>query len=262
MEKDPFKALFGLNQQVALVTGAGRGLGRSMALALAQAGSELALVSRTEAELKEVSDEVRALDHERKIITIVADLADFAQILRVVEKVIGEFGRIDILVNNAGRNIRNPAENFSIEDWDAVMNINLKAAFLMAQTVGRVMIRQGKGKIINIASLTSFIALPNMVAYCASRGGVQQMTKALAVEWAKYGIRVNGIAPGYFLTKQTQSIFEDAKKKEWILSKIPMGRIGDLKKDLAGVVIFLASPASDYMTGQTIIVDGGWMAGG
>jgi 2-deoxy-D-gluconate 3-dehydrogenase len=140
------------------------------------------------------------------------------------------------------------------------MNINLKAAFLMAQTVGRVMIRQGKGKIINIASLTSFIALPNMVAYCASRGGVQQMTKALAVEWAKYSISVNAIAPGYFLTKQTQSIFEDAKKKEWILSKIPMGRIGDLKKDLAGVVIFLGSPASDYLTGQTIIVDGGWMA--
>jgi len=260
MEKDPLKALFGLNQQVALVTGGGRGLGRSIALALAQAGSDLALVSRTEAELKEVSDEVRACDDERKVLTIVADLSDFAQILRVIEKMIAEFGRIDILVNNAGRNIRSPAEDFSIQDWDAVMNINLKAAFLMAQAVGRVMIRQGKGKIINIASLTSFIGLPNMVAYCASRGGVQQMTKALAVEWAKYGIQVNAIAPGYFLTKQTQPLFEDVKKKEWILSKIPMGRIGDIKKDLGGVVIFLASPASDYMTGQTIILDGGWMA--
>jgi len=260
MESVFLKSYFGLEGKASLVTGGGRGLGRSMAEALAQAGSDLALVSRTEAELKEVIREVKALDQKRKVLMVVADLTDFNEIPKVVEKVVAEFGRIDILVNNAGRNIRGPAEDFSIKDWDAVMNLNLKGAFLMAQAVGRVMIRQGCGKIINTESLTSFIGLPNMIAYCASRGGVLQMTKALAVEWAKYGINVNAIAPGYFLTKQTQPVFEDPRKKEWILSKIPMGRIGKLEKDVAGVVIFLASPASDYITGQTIIVDGGWMA--
>ena len=123
------------------------------------------------------------------------------------------------------------------------------------------MIRQGYGKIINTASLTSFIGLPNMVAYCASRGGIGQMTKALAVEWAQHGIRVNAIAPGYFLTKLTEPLFQDPKRKEWILSKVPMGRTGDAEKDLSGVVVFLASPASDYITGQIIVVDGGWLAG-
>lgn len=249
-----------MDKRVALVTGAGRGLGLSMALALAEAGADLALVSRTEFELEETKSSIESFDQEKKVLPIVADLTDFDQIPAIVQKVMKSYGRIDILVNNAGRNIRETAENFSIKEWDAVMNINLKASFLMAQAVGRLMIQQRYGKIINTASLTSFIALPNMVAYCASRGGVLQMTKALAVEWAKYGINVNAIAPGYFLTKQTQPVFEDPRKKEWILSKIPMGRIGNLEKDIAGVVIFLASPASDYITGQTIIVDGGWMA--
>lgn len=258
MDEGMLKSLFGLDGKVATVTGGGRGLGRSMALALAHAGADLALVSRTEAELNEVSEKVRRFG--RKVLSVVADLTNFDQIPAIVEKVAAYYGHIDILVNNAGRNIRGSAENFSIQDWDSVMNLNLRAAFLMAQTVGRVMIRQGHGKIINTASLTSFIAIPNMIAYCASRGGVQQMTKALAVEWAKYGINVNAIAPGYFLTKQTKPVFDDPKRREWVLSKIPMGRIGDLEKDLAGLVIFLASPASDYITGQTIIVDGGWMA--
>ena len=261
MEKSPLKSLFGLNGRVAIVTGAGRGLGRSMALALAQAGADLALMSRTEAELNKVSEEIRVLDKERRVLSIVVDLTDFDQIPKAVEKVVSHYGRIDILINNAGRNIRGSAENFSLEDWDAVMDINLKAAFLMAQAVGRVMVRQRYGKIINTASLTSFVGFPNMIAYCASRGGVKQMTKALAVEWAKYGIHVNAIAPGYFLTKQTQPLFEDPTRRQWVLSKIPMGRIGDLERDLTGVVIFLASSASDYVTGQTIIVDGGWMAG-
>lgn len=261
MRGDFLHSWFSLEDRVALVTGGGRGLGRSMALALAQAGADLALVSRTESELREVRDEVRAIDPGRKALPIAADLADFPQIPEVVEKVVANYGRIDILLNNAGRNVREAAENFSSEDWDAVIDLNLKAAFLMAQSVGRVMISQEKGKIINTASLTSFIGLPNMVAYCASRGGVQQLTKALAVEWAKYGIQVNAIVPGYFLTKQTEALFADPKKRDWILSKIPMGRLGDLKKDLAGAIIFLASSASDYMTGQTLILDGGWMAG-
>jgi NAD(P)-dependent dehydrogenase (short-subunit alcohol dehydrogenase family) len=224
MDEGILKSLFGLDGKVAIVTGGGRGLGRSMALALAlaHAGADLALVSRTEAELKKVRDEIKAFNQEREVFLIVADLTDFAEIPRVVEKVVAHYGRVDILINNAGRNIRDPAEDFSIQNWDAVMDINLKGAFIMAQTVGRVMIRQGRGKIINTLSLTSFIGLPNMVAYCASRGGVHQMTKALAVEWAKYGIHVNAIAPGYFLTKQTAPLFEDPNKKEWMLSKIPI----------------------------------------
>ncbi len=254
-------SFFGLEGKVALVTGAGRGLGRAMALALARAGSDLALVSRTGEELKEVSKEVISLDPKRRVHSFPADLALSDEIPRLVENILAEFGRIDILVNNAGRNIRGPAEDVTLQDWDAVVDLNLKSAFIMAQTVGRAMIRQGYGKIINTASLTSFIGLPNMVAYCASRGGVAQMTKALAVEWAKYGVRVNAIAPGYFLTKLTQPLFEDPKRKEWILSKIPMGRSGDPEKDLSGVVVFLASSASDYITGQIIIADGGWMAG-
>lgn len=255
------KSFFDLEGKVSLVTGAGRGLGRAMGLALAQAGSDLALVSRTEDELREVSEKVKTLDPKRKVLPVSADLTDTDRIPKIVEKALAEFGQIDILVNNAGRNIRGPAEDFDIQDWDAVVDLNLKSAFIMAQAAGRVMIRQGYGKIINTASLTSFIGLPNMVAYCASRGGVAQMTRALAVEWAQYGVRVNAIAPGYFLTKLTQPLFEDPKRKEWILSKIPMGRTGDAEKDLSGVVVFLASPASDYITGQVITVDGGWLAG-
>ena len=167
---------------------------------------------------------VKSLDPRRKVSSIAADLTDFDEIPKIVEKVLSELGRIDILVNNVGRNVRGHAEEFSIQDWDAVIDLNLKAVFSMAQAAGKVMIRQGYGKVMNTASLGSFIALPNMIAYCASRGGVAQMTKALAVEWAKYGVRVNAIAPGYFLTKQTQPFFEDPRRKEWILSRIPMGR--------------------------------------
>ncbi len=261
MEKDFLASSFGLDGKVALVTGAGRGLGRAMALALAQAGSDLALVSRTEDELREVSNKVKSLAEKRKVLLFPADLALSDEIPRLVENILAEFGRIDILVNNAGRNIRGPAEDLDIRDWDAVVDLNLKSSFIMAQAVGRIMIRQGYGKIINTASLTSFIGLPDMVAYCASRGGIGQMTKALAVEWAQHGVRVNAIAPGYFLTKLTEPLFQDPKRKEWILSKVPMGRTGDAEKDLSGVVVFLASPASDYITGQIIVVDGGWLAG-
>jgi 2-dehydro-3-deoxy-D-gluconate 5-dehydrogenase len=254
------KSFYGLEGKTAVVTGGGRGLGRGMALALAQAGADLALVSRTESELKDAVEKAKLLAPERKVLPIAADLSRFEEIPKIIEKVMAEFGRIDILINNAGHNRRNPAVDFTFEDWDAVLNLNLKAAFAMAQAVSRVMIRQGKGKIINTASLTTFFGIPNMVAYCASRGGVGQMTKALAVEWAKSGINVNAIAPGYFLTKQTEPFLGDPKKMEWVLSRIPMGKIGDIEKDMGGAAVFLASSASDYITGQILIVDGGWMA--
>ena len=254
------RSFFSLEGKVAVVTGGGRGLGRAMALALGQAGADLVLVSRTEADLKEASGKLSSLAPARKVLTIPADLSQLDEIPKIAAGVVARFGKIDILINNAGHNRRGPAEDFSFENWDAVMDLNLKAAFAMAQAVGRVMIRQGRGKIINTASLTSFIGIPNMIAYCASRGGVAQMTKALAVEWAKYGLNVNGIAPGYFLTKQTEAFFKDPKKMEWALSRIPMGKLGHLEKDMGGAALFLASPASDYITGQILIVDGGWMA--
>jgi NAD(P)-dependent dehydrogenase (short-subunit alcohol dehydrogenase family) len=261
MQSNFLKTFYGLEGKVALVTGAGRGLGRAMALALAQAGPDLALVSRTEKELKEVSKEIKSLSPNREVLRITVDLTASDEVPMVVDQVLSKLSRIDILVNNAGRNIRGPAEHFAIQDWDAVIDLNLRAAFRMSQAVGQVMIHQGYGKIINTASLSSFIGLPNMVAYCASRGGITQMTKALAVEWAKYGVRVNAIVPGYFLTKQTEPFLQDPKKREWVLSNIPMGRLGDAEKDIGGVIVFLASAASDYITGQTLIVDGGWLAG-
>jgi NAD(P)-dependent dehydrogenase (short-subunit alcohol dehydrogenase family) len=261
MGMETLKMLFGLEGKTALVTGSGRGIGRGMALALARAGADLALVSRTEKELKEVEAEVCGIDGGRRVLLIPADLTAPGSVQAVVDRVVSAFGRIDILFNNAGRNIRVSAEAFTAEEWDSVMNVNLRAGFLLAQAVGKVMIRQGGGKIINTASLTSFIGLPNMVAYVASRGGVKQMTQALAVEWARFGVTVNAIAPGYILTKQTERLLEDPERKAWILSKIPMGRVGEPERDLTGAVIFLASAASDYMTGQTLIIDGGWMAG-
>ena len=175
-----------------------------------------------------MSEKVKSLDPKRKVLPIRRGPCPISdEIPKIVERVLAEFGRIDILVNNAGRNVRGPAEDVLHPGLGCCDRSQSQVCLFMAQAVGRVMIRQGYGKIINTASLTSFIGLPNMVAYCASRGGVAQMTKALAVEWAKYGVRVNAIAPGYFLTKLTQPLFEDPKRKEWILSKIPMGRSGD-----------------------------------
>jgi len=246
-----------LNDKIAIVTGGSRGLGRGMALALAEAGADVVVASRTLSALKEVSQEIK--DKGKNSLPIELDVWDLFSINQMVEKVLDEFGKIDILVNNAGMNIRKPAVEVTEEDWNKIVNTNLKGAFFCAQAVGKVMIKQRRGKIINIGSLTSKVAFPNMAVYAATRGGILMLTKTLAVEWAKYNINVNAIGPGYFKTYQTAPLFANKQWVEKTLKKIPLGKTG-LPKDLGGTVVFLASEASDYITGQMIFVDGGWLA--
>ncbi len=246
-----------LNGKIAIVTGASRGLGRSMALGLAEAGADLAIVSRGLPDLEKVAEEIRSLG--RRALPISADMSNLEDIPKMVDSVLNEFGKIDILVNNAGTTIRMTAEDFTEEAWDKVIALNLKGAFFCAQAVGKVMIKQRYGKIINIASLLSAIGVPNAVAYGAAKGGISQMTKCMAVEWAKYNINVNAIGPGYFRTPLTKPLQDDPVRSSQILSRIPMQRWGE-PDDLKGVVVFLASEASNYVTGQTIYVDGGWLA--
>lgn len=246
-----------LERKVATVTGGSRGLGRGMALALAEAGADVVVTSRTLPALEKVANEIRALG--RKSLAIECDVSNVEDIRRMVQLAKDEMGRIDILVNNAGTIVRREALELGEEDWDPVINTILKGSFFCAQAVARVMIQQKKGKIINIGSLTSKIGIPGRIAYVASRGGILQLTKALAVEWAKYNINVNAIGPGYYETQQTAPLFADKAWTERALKKIPLGRFGTAE-DLAGAVVFLSSDASDYITGQMIFVDGGWLA--
>lgn len=246
-----------LEGKTALVTGASRGLGKGIALALAEAGANLALAARSIEPLKETAKAAREMGREAQ--PLVMDAANLSEVEAAVRKTVERFGRLDILVNAAGTQVRKPALEITEEDWDKVLSINLKAVFFCCQAAGRVMIPQGKGKIINFASLTSVLGIPNICAYGASKGGISQMTKGLAVEWAKYHINVNCLGPGYFRTELTAAVFDDPERRAVILSRIPLGRSG-LPEDLAGAAIFLASDASDYVTGQTIFVDGGWLS--
>jgi 2-deoxy-D-gluconate 3-dehydrogenase len=246
-----------LDGKVGIVTGASRGLGKSMAIGLAEAGANIAIVSRGMPDLMEVAKEIENLG--KKVLPISTDVSNLKQANEMVEKVMAEFGRIDILANNAGTTIRMKVEDFTEEAWDQVMAVNLKGAFFCAQAVGKVMIKQMSGKIINTASLLSAIGGPNAIAYAATKGGIAQVTKCMAIEWAKYNINVNAIAPGYFRTPLTKPLQEDPVRSAQILSRIPMQRWGD-PDDLKGIVVFLASEASNYVTGQVIFVDGGWMA--
>jgi len=248
---------FDLTGRVALVTGASRGLGRAMALALAQAGADMALAARGAEALQQAAAEVRALG--RKALIVPTDVTQVSQIEALVHATIEGFGRLDILIPAAGINIRGPAIDFAEADWDRVMAVNLKAVFFTCQAAARGMIRQGSGSIVTVASLATTFGFPNIIAYCASKGGVGQLTKALASEWAPYGVRVNGVAPGYYRTAMTEPLFQDAEFVRYLHSRIPMNRPG-VPEDLAGAVVFLASDASAYVTGQILYVDGGWKA--
>lgn len=259
MDSDSYlNQIFSLKGKVSLVTGASRGLGRGYALTLAKAGSDLILISRSQKELQSLKEEIAAIG--RQVLILAGDLTHFKDIPRLVQRSVDEFGKIDILINNAGMNIRKPIFDLTEEDIKNVIDLNLMSVFLMSQHAGRQMIQQGGGKIINIASLTSFIGIPNVSIYGASKGGIVSLTKALAMEWAKYRINVNAIAPGYFETELTSRLFKDKEKLNWLLSRIPLGRTG-VSEDLSGVLLFLVSSASDYVTGQVIAVDGGWLSG-
>jgi 2-dehydro-3-deoxy-D-gluconate 5-dehydrogenase len=252
------ESLFSLKGQVAIVTGSGRGLGKGMAIALAGAGADVVLISRTAAELNATAEEIWQAGGNAD--PYPADISKVDELNDLVQAIHSDKGRIDILVNNAGFAIRKPALDFTPEDWERQVDANLKSAYFIAQAAGKTMKDRGRGKIINIGSLSSFIALRNASVYGITRGGILAMTRSLAFEWARYHINVNAIAPGYFQTRQTAPLFADEKRREWILSRIPLERAG-LPEDLAGAAVFLASKASDYITGQMIVVDGGWLAG-
>jgi NAD(P)-dependent dehydrogenase (short-subunit alcohol dehydrogenase family) len=247
--------LFSLRDKVALVTGAGKGLGKSMALALAESGAHIAVVSRTRSDIETTAQEIQ--ESGVKSMSIVADVTKQDDVARMVEKVLGELKTIDILVNNVGTYVFGHCLESSLEDWHKMLEVNLTSTYLCSKAVGKHMAERQRGKIINVSSALGVFGAGGSTAYCASKGGVIQLTRALAIEWAKYNIMVNSIAPYSMETEMTKTMLEDEKIKKAIISKIPLKRIGK-PSDLSGVVVFLASKASDYITGQVIFVDGGF----
>ncbi len=247
---------FELKGKIALVTGCDTGLGQGMAIGLAEAGCDIVGVNIVEP--KETIEKVTALG--RRFLSLTADLSKIDGIPALLERAIAEFGQIDILVNNAGIIRREDAINFSEKDWDDVMNVNIKTVFFMSQAVAKQFIKQDTGgKIINVASMLSYQGGIRVPSYTASKSAVMGVTRLLANEWAKHGINVNAVAPGYMATNNTQQLRKDEERSKEILDRIPAGRWG-LPDDLKGPVVFLASKASDYISGYTIAVDGGWLA--
>jgi len=246
---------FKLDEKVALVTGASTGLGQAIAVGLAQAGAEVVCHGNTHAP-DETCAAVNATG--RKSLALTGDLGEREIPRHLIEKTIAHFGQLDILVNNAGTIRRAPATDYSEEDWATVIEVNLSSVFRLSQLAGRHMIERGRGKILNIASLLSFQGGITVPAYAASKGGVAQLTKALANEWAAKGVNVNAIAPGYMRTNNTKALQQDETRNRQILERIPAARWGE-PSDLAGAAVFLCSAASDYVNGHVVVVDGGWM---
>ncbi len=249
--------LFDLTGRVAIMTGAGRGLGRTMALALAAAGADLALASRTAPEIESLAAEVEQLG--RRAVAVPTDVTSPEACEALVAATVERLGRVDILVNNAGMNVRKPVLEFTPEEFDQVLAVNLKGYFNGAQAAGRRFVAQGSGKVINVSSILGSVALANQAAYASSKGAIDQLTKVLALEWASAGVQVNSLGPTYFETELTRPLYEDPERKAFIEDRTPMGRWGQ-PHELAGAVIFLASDASDFVTGQILLVDGGWTA--
>ena len=250
------KLLFNLEGKTAIITGGSRGLGKAMAQALSESGAKVAIISRTESELEKTAAEINNAGGICRYKAI--DILDRTKFQEFVDELYHSNGSIDILINAAGINKRYPFLEFPESEWDQVLNTNLKSVYQVTQIVIPYMLKNDYGKIINIASLSSEIGLPNMAAYVASKGAISQLTKALAVEFAESGINVNAIGPGYFKTDLTIPLLKDKEKVAWMKSRIPLKRIGE-PEDLKGAAVFLASNASDYITGQTINVDGGWL---
>lgn len=241
---------FSLKGKVALVTGAGKNLGRELALALAEAGADVALTSRTEKEVQNTAQEIRVKG--RRAFTAAVDVCRHAQVVDLVQKTVSELGRIDILVNNAATRCNKPILEMSEEEWHAVIDSNLTSAFLCCQAVGPIMIRQGGGKVINISSRIGLRGMANRVPYCSAKGGLIQLTRALALEWAPYRILVNAVAPGLMNTAPAFEAIRQGKT-----TKIPLKRAGE-PEEISPLMIYLASGACTYMTGEVIVIDGGW----
>lgn len=245
---------FDLTGKIALVTGASRGLGKHFALALARAGADVAITSRTLASLDGTKQEITALG--RRVLPVALDVRDHASIESCVAATHAHFGRIDILINNAGCNIRKPALAVTWEDWNTILDTNLRGPFFVAQAVARHMVAAGGGRIVNIGSVTSVAGSAGLGPYGASRGGIKQLTMSLAADWGPQGVTVNCLAPGWFKTAQNAVMYENADWIRYLSDKIPLRRPGAMD-DLTGALIFLSSDASAYVTGQTLLVDGG-----
>jgi NAD(P)-dependent dehydrogenase (short-subunit alcohol dehydrogenase family) len=250
--------LFDLTGQVAIVTGTSRGLGQYLARALARAGADLVLTSRRRAVLGEFEAEIKALG--RRAVSLDLDVRDQESIERMVAEAEAAFGQIHILVNNAGMNIRKPALEVTWDDWNRILDTNLRGTFFVAQAAARRMIPKNYGRIVNIGSVTSVFGYAGLAPYGASRGGVRQLTMSLADDWGKYGITVNCLAPGWFKTEQNKVLYEDKEWVDYLIDRIPAKRPGQ-PHDLDGAVVFLASEASRYVNGQTLLVDGGISVG-
>jgi 2-deoxy-D-gluconate 3-dehydrogenase len=257
--KNDFLSRVDLSGKVAIVTGGSSGIGKTTVFRLTGNGAQVVVVNRNEEKGKKIVDEI--CSEGGKALHIQADVSKLDDIDRMVEKVVNKLGRIDILVNAAGISIKStPTEYVSEEEWDKTLNINLKGAFFCSQRVARVMIKQKYGKIINVGSLQGEMVLPLRAAYAASKGGLKQVTKSMAVEWAKYNINVNVVAPGFVRTPMIEKVLADEFWYNVVTSNTPLGRPAE-PEEIADVILFLASDAASYITGQTIVVDGGWTAG-
>lgn len=243
--------------KVAVVTGSSKGIGFGMAQGLAYYGADLVIMSRNIDEAKAAADEVKELGGNA--IAVKCDVTKKEDVQNLVQVVMDEFGRIDILINNAGMNIRKPLVEYEEEEYDKVINTNLKGIFLMGQAVAKVMMEQKSGKIINISSIFGGVAMANQAAYASSKGGINQLTKVMAMELAPYNVNVNAIAPAYIKTPMTTGWLSDKERLNEILASTPIGRIGELG-DLVGPAVFLSSDASSFITGHILYVDGGWLA--
>jgi gluconate 5-dehydrogenase len=250
--------LFDLTGQVAIVTGTSRGLGQYFARALAKAGADIVLTSRKRETLAEFAREIEAMG--RRVLALELDVRDEESIRRMAADAEAAFGQIAILVNNAGCNIRKPALEVTWDNWNQILETNLRGTFFVAQAVARGMIAHGYGRIINIGSVTSVFGYAGLAPYGASRGGVRQLTMSLADDWGKFGVTVNCLAPGWFKTEQNKALYENQEWVDYLTDRIPVKRPGE-PHDLDGAVVFLASEASRYITGQTLLVDGGISTG-
>jgi NAD(P)-dependent dehydrogenase (short-subunit alcohol dehydrogenase family) len=249
---------FNLEGKVAIVTGTSRGLGQTFARALAKAGADLVITSRDVGSLKDFESEMKALG--RRVLSLPLDVRDHASIQNMASAAIAHYGKVDILVNNAGCNVRKPALEITWDDWNLVVDTNLRGSFFVSQAVAGQMISRKYGRVINIGSVTCVAGFAGLAPYGASRGGIKQLTMSLADDWGPHGITVNCLAPGWFKTKQNAVMYEDSEWVEYLCERIPLKRAGN-PPDLEGAVVFLASDASAYVTGQTLLVDGGISTG-
>lgn len=250
---------FSLTGKVALVTGASRGIGRAIALTLAEAGATVAVASRTIEDLEAVASEIERI-YGRPALPLRMDVSRADEVNAAAERLVDEFGRIDILVNNAGISpTYTRAINLSEEEWRRTLDVNLTGTFLVCQAIGRHMIEMRQGSVINVGSIGSRVGLPRLAAYCASKAGIEALTRVLALEWVEYGVRVNAVGPGFVTTEMTAGLRGNPYLREVLLKQTPVGRFGE-PDDVSGAVLYLASDASRFVTGQILFVDGGWLA--